>query len=423
MQFPRRLCRCLGIALALGAALPSAATPANPELAEAQVLDERALVAQVLDRNPGLAALRAAAEAAVQRSAGAGALDDPLLSYANAPPTLDSGLDQRVEVSQQFPWPGTLDARKAVARYAAAAAEQDLAALKLEVVALARSAHAQWRFVHDALDIHHATRALLDELIATTATSYAAGRALKQDLLQAQVERAGLANEELRLRRMQTTVQALINALLNRSPDAPLPPAAPMGPVPAPPAFDELKALALARHPELERLDARVSANRSRVTLAEKAFYPDFRLGVGYNSLWDEPDKRPVFALTVNLPLDRGKRRAELNAARADTSAARWERARRRAELLAELARARAEVVETGQSVQLYENELVPLADEYLGSALADYRSGTGAFLNVIDAEKRKLATELALARARADYAARLAELERATGVLPGERP
>src|SRR5690606_27652665 len=99
-------------------------------------------------------------------SAAAGALDDPLLSYANAPPTLDSGLDQRVEVSQQFPWPGTLDARKAVARYAAAAAEQDLAALKLEVVALARAAYAQWRFVRDALDIHHATRALLYELIA-----------------------------------------------------------------------------------------------------------------------------------------------------------------------------------------------------------------------------------------------------------------
>ncbi|MFZ5654537.1 MAG: TolC family protein, partial [Pseudomonadota bacterium] len=49
------------------------------------------------------------------------------------------------------------------------------------------------------------------------------------------------------------------------------------------------------------------------------------------------------------------------------------------------------------------------------------YRSGVGAFLEVVAAERRKLATELALARTRADYAARLAELERAAGMLPAQ--
>jgi len=49
-------------------------------------------------------------------------------------------------------------------------------------------------------------------------------------------------------------------------------------------------------------------------------------------------------------------------------------------------------------------------------SAIAYYQSVTGGFINVITAEQRKLSTDLALARARADYARRIAELERWTG-------
>lgn len=391
-----------------------------PVCAVGETITESELVRQVLESNPGLASLRAASDAASYHLDPAGSLDDPMLSYGTAPRTAGSGrFSQRIEVSQRIPWPGTRDAREAVARYEAAAARQDVEALKVEVAAQARSAHAQWRFVHEALDIHQATEALLDDLSATTETRYAAGRAPKQDVLQVEVERADLENQELGLRRLQTTVQARINALLNRPPDAPLPPAAPMGPLPAPPTLEALKALALARHPQLERLDAQVSANQSRVTLAEKAFYPDFQLGVGYDGMWDDPDQRPMLGVTINVPLDRGKRRAALDAAKAEASEAQWALAERRAELLADLAQARAEVIEARCSVQLYENDLLPLAAAYLNAAIADYQSGTGAFLNVITAEQRKLATELALARTRAEFAAHLATLERATGVLP----
>jgi outer membrane protein, heavy metal efflux system len=421
MQFPRRSCRCLGAALALGAALPSAAIPPNLELAEAQVLDERLLIAQVLERNPGLAALRAAAEAAARRSVAAGALDDPMLSYANAPRTLDSGLDQRVEVSQKFPWPGTLDARKAVSRHRAAAAGENLAALRLEVVAQTRAALAQWRFIKEALDIHGATQALVEESIAAAETRYAAGGIGKRDLLQAEIERVELAGEKLRLHRQRTAIAAALNALLDRPAAAHLPPAAPLDPLPEPPALAALEQAALARHPELARLDARLSAARARVALAEKAFYPDFQLGIGYDGLWEEPDRRPLLSLSLNLPLDRGKRRAALQGANAEVAEAQWTLAERRAELLADLTRAHAGAVEARRSLELHVRELAPLAAEYLGAAIADYRSGVGAFLEVVAAERRKLATELALARTRADYAARLAELERAAGMLPAQ--
>lgn len=410
------LCGLLTLAAGPVWAEPPSLTPGRPEAGQPLTADN--LAAWVLEANPGLAAIEAAAEAAAYRIEPAGSLDDPMLSYGVAPLTAgaNGGLNQNVDISQRIPWPGTLAARESAARFEALAAERDVDSLRLQIIAQAKSAYAEWRFVDSALEVHHATRALLDELIATAQTRYAAGRALKQDVLQAEVERSDLDNRLLRLLRQQATVQARINALLNRAPDAPLPAAAPISLQPPPPALEALQPLALAQHPELSRLNAEISASESRVTLAEKAFFPNFQVGVGYNSMWESVDQRPMIAVSINIPFDRSKRRAELDEARAEMRRTKLSLSDRRAELLAELATARAKVLEAQSSVALYQDELVPLAAQYLEAAIADYQSGAGAFLNVITAEQRKLETDLELARARADYVRSLAELELWTG-------
>jgi outer membrane protein TolC len=383
-----------------------------------QYLTAKKLAEWVIKANPGLASLHAAAEAAAYRIDPAGSLDDPRLSYGTAPLTSgsDTGLDQKIDFSQKIPWPGTLAARESVARHEAVAADRDVDALKLRIIAQTKSAYAEWRFVDEALAIHHATHDLLNDLIATAETRYAVGKALKQDVLQAEVERTNLDNHKLRLIQLQTTIQARINALLNREPDTPLPKAAPIKLLPIPAPFETLRELALAQHPDLARLDAKILAANSQITLAKKAFFPDFQVGVGYNSLWNDTDKRFVIGASINIPLNRSKRKSELSRARAEERRVELSLVERRANLLADLAQARAEVMEAHESVELYDEKLVPLAKEYLEAAVADYQSGTGAFLNVIIAEQRKLNTMLALARARADYVRRLAELERWTG-------
>lgn len=389
---------------------------------EARPLTANGLAAWAVERNAGLQAARAAAEAAAHRIRSAGTLDDPTLGYAAASHTRgsDQGLNQRTDISQKLPWPGTLAAREAQASHRATAMDRDADMARLDIAALAKSAHAEWHYVARALEVHQATQSLLDELIATAEARYAAGRASRQDVLQAQVEQTELENYALKLVQQQTSIQARINALLRRAPHAPLPPAAPTALPQHIPLSENLAQMALARHPALERLDAEIAVNHSQITLAEKAFYPDFQVGIGYNSLWDDVDKRTTIGISINVPLNRTKRRSELDRARAQLSQAEWALTDRRAQLLADLTEARAQAVEMQGMVALYENKLLPLVGDYLDAALADYRSGSGPFLNVISAEQRKLDTELALARARADYARALAALERwAGGSLP----
>ncbi|MCO6442060.1 MAG: TolC family protein, partial [Nitrococcus mobilis] len=177
--------------------------------------------------------------------------------------------------------------------------------------------------------------------------------------------------------------------------------------------FEALQQTAIETHPELERLQAQLAAQRAEVGLANKNFYPDFQLSTGYNSLWEEEDKRWSVGVSINIPWNRSKYRSLLDAAQAEAMRARWQLVDRRAELLAELVRTRAELVESSEVIELYQERLVPLARDNLDAALADYRAGAGDFLEVITAETKKLMTELRLARARADYLRRLAALER----------
>lgn len=369
-----------------------------------------------LARNAGVKALAQAARAAEFRVIPAGALDDPTLRYSVPPATFGERFG-RVDFTQPLPWPGKLALREEAARHEAAAADADTSDLRLRVAAAAKSLYAEWAYIRRALDINTDHQALLKDLRRAAESAYAAGHAGQRDALQAEVARTRLEAEAADLQRRRRQVHARINALLTRDPNDSLPPPAPL---PAPRALPSAKALeevALSRHPELKRIQARIAEAQAKLGLAEKDYYPDFRVMTGYNSLWDNTDKRWTVGIGINLPLNYGdKRGAAEDSARAELMRSRWQLSDREAQLLGELEAARAAVTETLEVIELYRTRLLPLAKDSLAAARADYRSGAGAFFNVIDAEREQLRVEDLLARTRADYLRRLAELERWSG-------
>ncbi len=409
---------CLYFILLIAVSL-SAAEPDPMEFKEPAYLSANTLVMMVLQENPGIAELIAAAEAAAFSVKPAGSLDDPVFNYAFAPRTFGregQGLNQKIELSQSIPWPGTLAAREQAARSLATVANEGVDALRLHVAALARGAYAEWYFTHQALEIHESTHELLSELHSVAETRYAAGRALQQDVLQVELEQLRLYRHGLLLTQQKETARAQINTLLNRPPVAQVPEPDPVLIHKNVAPLESLQIYALQAHPELRGLDARIASHEAQVTVAEKALLPDLRFTAGYNSLWDEADKRPVIGISINVPFNRSKRKAEVSRAKAEVRRTQSRLANQRAQLLGELARAHARVIESLESVQLYEKSLLPLADEFLDAALADYQSGAGDFLSVIAAEQHRLTAAEGLERNRADYIRRSAELERWAG-------
>lgn len=399
----------------------SAVLPVNAHNAGAnasRLLSAQALVLQVLDRNQGIVAMRAAADAAMAQIESAAALEDPMVSYAMAPNTFGAprqGLNQNVQLSQKLPWPGTLRLRTQAARAAAESAEQQVADVRLRLVARARAQYAQWYYVHRAMAINAENIALMTRLQKVSETAYASGLAPQQDVLQAQVELARLRNQSLELERMRRTVRAGINTLLNREPDTPVP--APEGL----PLSTTLRALAvlreaaLARYPRLLALDASLDASRDRLELAHKNNLPNFNVMAGYNSLMDMPAKRFTVGVSINIPFG-GNHRGEIGAAHARVREAEATLADARSQLLGDLDQTYASASQAADSIRLYSTELLELSKLNLQAAEADYSSGNGDFLKLITAERQYLGFKLELARARADFFTQRASLDYQTG-------
>lgn len=403
---------------------------ANAEEDELFPLDQpfraEALVEIALERNPSLEEVRAAVEAAEAEIEPAGSLQDPMLTLNAAPRTFGSALGGRgqVQFSQAFPWWGTLDAREDVARANALAVEQDVESLKLQLIEAAQAAFADWHYIHRALDVNARTQALLTELREVAKARYAAGRAIQQDVLQADVERTLLRQQALELKKERTSIQARINALLNRSPSTPLPPPETLVLEVELPPLAALEAFALEHHPMVDQLEFRQQAAGANVTVAEKESYPEFRLMAGYNALMDPSEKRAMVGVSLNIPLDRSKYRAQVRGARAQLRRTGYALEDLQATLAGDLAAAYAGVEEARQSLTLYRDELLPLASNTLEVARSDYGAGKGNFLNVITAERYLLETELRLVRTEAVVFQRLAELGQLTGTaFPFELP
>ncbi|MGH8327449.1 MAG: TolC family protein, partial [Steroidobacteraceae bacterium] len=380
-------------------------------------LSAGSFTAAVLAHNASLEAMRQAVVAAFAQVRPAGSLDDPMLSVSAAPRTVGTvgGPRGDVEVSQSFPWWGTLTARREVARADAEASGQDFDALRLRLAAVARGAFADWVYVHRALEINTANLSVLTELRNVARIRYSTGQAPQEDVLQADVERATLQQQRLEWERDLTVAQSRMNALLDRAPQSSIPVPGELPATSALPAEELLAERALA-HPKLEALAAEERAAQAREELAQKERFPKFGLTAGYNSMWADPAMRPMVGLSITVPIDQGKYRAAIDAAHAEARRAASTLEDQRASLLADLSADYATVREAARSVALYRDELVPLAQSTLNVSRAEYGSGRGDFLNVLTAEQHRLDTELALARMQSEYFRALAELDRASG-------
>lgn len=413
------LARACGLATLVALAASHAAKSAVPDEPSSwsAPLTADAFTEVVLAYNASVEAMRDAVSAAVSRIKPAGALDDPMLSVSAAPRTFGSavGASGDVEVSQSLPWWGTLDARTQVARAEAEMRRQDFEALKLRLAAVARGAFSDWVFVHHALDINTANQAVLLDLREIARVRYTTGQGVQGDILQADVERSMLKQQRLELERDLASTQARMNALLERAPRAQIPePAEPPAPMALP--AEELLAQHALAHPQLAEFEAEQSAAQARERLAQKERYPKLGLSAGYNNMWPDPAMRPMVGVSITVPIDQGKYRAAIDAARAEAHRAASTLEDQRSALLAELAAAYAAAKQAAQSVALYRDELLPLARTTLEVARTDYGSGRGDFLSVLTAEQRRLETELGLARMQSEYFQRLADLERASG-------
>ena len=128
--------------------------------------------------------------------------------------------------------------------------------------------------------------------------------------------------------------------------------------------------------------------------------------------------KDPVVAMfSMSLPFaNREKYRAAEREAEFRLDAARKERADKVNELSAALQMALYDFRDSERKINLYRDTLLPKARQALEVTRQGFEAGRADFLDLIDAERTLLAFDLSYARAQADRAVSLAEIEMLVG-------
>ncbi|MFV1993007.1 MAG: TolC family protein [Acidiferrobacterales bacterium] len=382
-------------------------------------LELKQLIQIVLERNPSLTAMELAWQAAKNRIEQVSSWDDPMLSYSYAPRTRgrdDQDLGQKIQLSQKLPWPGKLGLKEDSARFQAQAKQENIKAVRLRLIEVSVRSFADWYYIHEALRINRVNQDLWQEFRIIAELKYGTGQASKQDALRAEMEQAMLEHAAIILLRKKRNIQANMNTLLNRSPDSLIPPPGNMPEAATIPAVNKLRQMALVNHPELKALLTTGKASEAQVKLAEREYFPDFRINAGYNSLWAQEEKRYTVGLGINIPLALGKRSARVDEKRARNQQLKWQLIEKQAEIAGAVQRAYNGAQESRHVLKLYRKKLLPLAEENLHAAKSDYQSGKGNFLDLVSVEKNLIQTQLNQAQALADYHSRLALLARHVG-------
>jgi cobalt-zinc-cadmium efflux system outer membrane protein len=411
---------------------PETVNPADRIVAAIDERLLRQLVAETLERNPEVAGLAAAASAAEQRAPQVKALPDPvagITAYLQTPETRVGPQQAMVSLSQRFPWFGKLELREKGALYQAAAARAKVEAARLHLITEVRRLAYELGFQDAYEAVLHDDRATLSHYEEVARARYASGVGLDQAVIKIQAE---ITKDDTRLLDIATrraALRAQLNALRDQPDGTSLPPN-------LLPRYPELTLTPVALHqdalsnrPEIAGADATIAVAKTQIDLARKEYSPDVTLGLVYALVGKRTDAQgrampppdngqDVLGLMagVNLPVHREKLAAAVAEATNRQLAA--EEAKRSVvagidQSLDDLA---YRIPLTYERLHLFEKVLSIQAEQSLRSAEAGYAAGTLSALDLLDAERVLLDVGTATARARADYAIGVAQLEGATG-------
>jgi cobalt-zinc-cadmium efflux system outer membrane protein len=428
----KRRMPCFALGLALAWAAPMTLADDQHSQADTRLAE---LLGEAIANNPEIAAARSEREAARQRIAPAGALENPMLEIGviNAP--LDPLSLRREDMtmkmlglSQKLPFPGKRDLRRAVATADADSLDLAVRETTNRLVRDIRVAYVELAFNAESQRIVARTRMALEQLAAIARSRYEVGQAAQNDVLDAQTELARLRVDLLRLTRENSILQSELRRLLGRSGSAaPINFAAPQLAAGPGPGIDPAN-LAIENRPQLLALQALVERNSRSLDLARREYYPDFDLRLQYGQRDRAPNgmrRDDMVSLTVglNLPIWRKSRlEPQVAEARALRNQAQSMLAAQQLETRAALDEQVALAAQSRQTAELYENTLLPQVRASVTSALAAYRVGSVDFLTLRQAQLREFEVSTDLAEAIANHNKAVAEIDLLVGRAVIER-
>src|SRR5216117_404919 len=378
----------------------------------------------VLENNPAIKEADSRWQAAIHRVRQANAWDDPRVvgesrvhRYVDVSP--NAFADQTLAIEQLIPITGKNLVRGRIASSEALSALEEVRRTQLDVIAKARATYFELANAYDQLEINGKNLTSLKQIADISRSRYEAGLESAANVLVAETDYSKLQEARRDLERNLSDAQSQLNTLMNRDAFAPIgsPVAATVDHAHL--SVSRLQAIMLAQRPEVQMARAKIDGEKSKVQLAHRAWIPDPALvvkGQRYNDAAEAVSELDA-GLSFTIPwVNPGKYAAGVREARANLAAVEQGLEREQKEALRLLRDQLAKIETFHHHVELFDDKLVPQAQQAFEATRLSYESGKATFLDWISAQRNLRDIEAMGREHLTHYQVAVAELEAVIG-------
>ena len=378
----------------------------------------------VLENNPAIKEAEHRWRAAIQRAHQAYAWDDPRVAgesrvrrFVDVPP--NAFMDQTLSIEQLIPITGKNLVRGRTAAAEAFSTFQEARRAQLDVIAKARGTYFQLANAYDQLDINNKNLTSLKQIADISRSRYEAGLETAANALIAETDYSKLQETRRDLERNLSDAQSQLNTVMNRDAFAPLGPPAGATISATELSASRLRAITLAQRPEVQMARAKIDGEKSKLQLAHRAWIPDPAVnikGQRYNDAAEAVSELDA-GLSFTIPwVNPSKYSAAVRESRANLAAAEQGLEREQKEALRLLRDQLAKIETFHHHVELFDDKLVPQAQQAFEATRLSYESGKATFLDWISAQRNLRDIEAMGREHLTHYQVAVAELEAVIG-------
>jgi outer membrane protein TolC len=394
------------------------------------------LVEEALQNNPEILAVKQKWEVFKQKVPQARALPDPMLGFGIISlPTNFSFRDEdmtmkEISISQMFPFFGKRRLMGEMAGKEAEAVFNEIQERANRVVRDVKNAYYELSHVYRTTAVTQRNKEIMESFAKIAESKYSVGEGLQQDVLKAHVEVSKMVDELIMLDQRKRALEAKMNALLNRPPEAQLGEPGEVTFRKLPLTVEELQKMALDINPTLKAMKKMIESKEKAYALAKREYYPDFNFKFAYgqrdNSRGPEVIRRRDMLsgmMEMNIPIFY-KSKQDRKVAETKADVLNWEAQYRamKNEVLFMVADMTAMTNQRKRQYELYRTGIIPQASLQVNSAMSAYRVNKVDFLTLLDSQITLYKYEIEYHQALTEYEKSVANLEAAVGKRLFER-
>lgn len=338
----------------------------------------------------------------------------------NGPFSLGSAMMTEYTLSQEIMNPAKRKAMKEMAGSDALMAKANYQDKQLDAYIAAKTDYYDLLYAGKALAIGKENQQLMGQLVQIAQVNYSTGMVSLQDALRAQTEFSKMTTDLVSMASMEAVAKARLNTTMGRPADIAFDVKEEFTALP--PDFDlaNLNKTANESNPSVIGMQRQVEMAQNGVELAKKQQLPDYEFQLGYKDrkqtgMDSQPSGWKV-GVMVMLPLWQDKNKAEIRTANANMEAAQASLTNMQNMTALDIQMALTEAQSAWRKIDLYQNTIIPEAEQTYQAGVVGYTNGKVDFMAVLDSLNALRNAKLDYYKARIDYEKAATNLEKAVG-------